>query len=148
MTPTPGQSRDGCPFCAIADGRDEKAEIVCAGAGWVAFFPTDPATPGHTLVSPRRHVTDLWSVDRELGDELFAASVKVGKAVREAVDPEGMNLITSSGEAAEQTVFHLHLHLVPRWSEDRLDIWPPKRSMAPQVKRDLAAAVRTACAGT
>lgn len=136
-----------CPFCAIVAGEDDSVEIVCEGSSWIAFFPTAPATPGHTLVIPRQHIPDLWSADSVLACELTGAVVKVGDAIRDAVEPEGMNLISSAGEAAEQTVFHLHLHLVPRWVNDGLDIWPPKRSMAPQLKADLAGAVRAACAG-
>ncbi len=140
------KQEDNCPFCAIASGRDDSVEIVCSGPEWVAFFPDDPATPGHTLVIPRKHVRDLWSAETTLGAELFGAVSKVGKAIRHAVEPEGMNLITSAGRAAEQTVFHLHIHVVPRWADDRLDIWPPKQAMAGELKEDLAAAVRAACA--
>jgi histidine triad (HIT) family protein len=70
---------------------------------------------------------------------------RVGKAIQKAVEPEGMNLITSAGRAAEQTVFHLHLHLVPRWLDDELDIWPAKKLMPRDLKEDLASAVRDAC---
>lgn len=74
------------------------------------------------------------------------AVVRLGNAVQSALNPEGMNLITSAGEAAEQTVFHLHLHVVPRWADDELDIWPPKKPMARGLKENLADAVRAACA--
>lgn len=107
-----------CAFCAIARGEDDSAEIVCEDRNWVAFFPLDPATPGHTLVIPRRHVADLWDVEPPLDAELMAAVIKVGRAVQSALQPEGMNLITSAGKTAEQTVFHLHLHIVPRWKRD------------------------------
>jgi histidine triad (HIT) family protein len=55
-----------------------------------------------------------------------------------------MNLITSAGEAAEQSVLHLHLHLVPRWSDDELDIWPPKKVMRRELKEGLGQAIRAA----
>jgi histidine triad (HIT) family protein len=142
------EGTDNCPFCAIAAGRDQSVEVVCSASSWVAFFPTDPATPGHTLVIPRAHVRDLWSAEPSLRAELIEAVSKVGNAVRAAVEPEGMNLITSAGDAAEQTVFHLHLHVVPRWADDRLDIWPPKRSMAKELKQDIAKSVRSACKQT
>jgi histidine triad (HIT) family protein len=148
MTLTPDHAQDGCPFCAIAAGRDDSVEIVCSAETWIAFFPTEPATPGHTLVIPRDHVRDLWTAGDALAAELMGAVRRVGEAVQTAVEPEGMNLITSAGKAAEQTVFHLHLHLVPRWLDDRLDIWPPKKSMAKDLKVDLARAVRDACEKT
>src|SRR5438105_4184016 len=88
----------GCPFCAVARGEDQSAEIICGGESWVAFFPNEPATPGHTMVIPREHVPDVWSLEPDLGAALMAAVVRVGRAVREALSPAGMNLISSSGE--------------------------------------------------
>jgi histidine triad (HIT) family protein len=96
-----------CPFCAIARGEDKSVEIVCEAEEWVAFFPTEPATPGHTLVIPRLHVADLWDAPASLAGDLMAAVVRVGRAIRTALTPEGMNLISSSGAVAEQTVYHL-----------------------------------------
>lgn len=147
MTDKSSTDTRDCPFCAIVAGRDPSVEIVCSGSTWLAFFPDSPATPGHTLVIPREHVADLWQAPPSMGAELFRAVSKVGKAISRAVKPEGLNLITSSGEAAEQTVFHLHLHIVPRWSNDRLDIWPSKRPINNELRQDLAMAVRTACSG-
>lgn len=136
---------EDCPFCRIARGDDPAAEIVCERERWVAFFPPEPATPGHTLVMPRVHVPDLWSADARLAAEMMEAVIHVGQAIESAVNPEGMNLITSRGEAAEQSVFHLHLHIVPRWRDDELDIWPPKEAMQRQLKDNVAVAVRRAC---
>jgi len=134
-----------CPFCAIAAGRDDQVEVVCSSDDWVAFFPENPATPGHTLVIPRKHIQDFWEVDAALEVGLFQALLRVGNAIWHAVKPEGLNLITSAGEAAEQTVLHLHFHIVPRWEDDRLNIWPPKEEIAAELRESLAAAVRTAC---
>lgn len=120
----PGQSAS-CEFCRIARGEDREVEIVGEGGAWIAFFPLDPATPGHTLVIPRVHVPDLWESDFQLACELMSAVLHVGNAIKRALQPEGMNLITSAGAAAEQTVFHSHLHVVPRWRRDGFGkIWP------------------------
>jgi len=119
-----------CDFCAIAQELDPTARVVAESAHWIAFLPRKPATPGHTLIIPRQHVADLWSVDESTGAELMRAVIRVGRAIVQALGPEGMNLITSSGRAAEQTVFHLHLHVVPRWSNDGFGrIWPPQHGM-------------------
>lgn len=135
-----------CEFCAIAQGSDESADIVCSSDLWVAFFPIQPATPGHTMVIPRHHVRDLWDLDASTGRELMTAVLRVGRAITVAVQPEGMNLISSSGSAAEQTVFHAHLHVVPRWKEDPIDrIWPPKKRMNEALKEGVAARIRAAC---
>jgi histidine triad (HIT) family protein len=135
-----------CNFCAIARGDDRSVEIVCEGEGWIAFFPLSPATPGHTLVIPRAHVSDLWKVDPALGADLMAAVIRVGRAIGEALTPEGMNLITSAGETAEQTVFHLHLHVVPRWQRDGFGrIWPVEGKYEDTDMQDVASRIREAC---
>lgn len=135
-----------CPFCAIARGEERTVEIVCEADSWVAFFPLNPATPGHTLVIPRTHVADLWSADAMVAADLMAAVIKVGRAITAALTPEGMNLITSAGETAEQTVFHLHLHVVPRWRRDGFDrIWPPDSRYEDADLGDVASRIRRAC---
>jgi histidine triad (HIT) family protein len=146
VTSSSDVNAEQCDFCLIARGGDPSAEIVCNGETWVAFFPLKPATPGHTLVIPRVHVPDLWSVDATLAADLAIAVVRVGRAIAIALSPEGMNLITSSGEAAEQTVGHLHLHVVPRWRRDGFgDIWPPKRDLPGVNIEGVADLVREAC---
>lgn len=119
---------DSCDFCSIARGKDPTAEIVAVCDDWLAFFPINPATPGHTLIIPREHVPDLWAITPLRGATLMAAVVQVGQAIQRALSPDGMNLISSAGSAAEQTVFHLHLHVVPRWRQDGFgQIWPAGR---------------------
>lgn len=135
-----------CAFCAIAQGKDPSAEVVCEDTRWIAFFPLNPATPGHTLVIPRRHVADLWQVDPPLGAELMAAVIRVGRAIDQALKPEGMNLISSAGETAEQTMFHLHLHVVPRWRRDGFDkIWPREGKFEDANLAGYADRIRDAC---
>jgi histidine triad (HIT) family protein len=135
-----------CEFCAIGGGEHDSVERVCEGKSWVAFFPRSPATPGHTLVIPRTHVVDLWKADDQLAAELVSAVVRVGKAIDQALNPEGINLISSAGETAEQSVFHLHLHVVPRWHRDGFGhIWPPKKRYEDATIENVAARVREAC---
>lgn len=133
-----------CDFCQITLGQREGVEVVAEGDGWVAFFPFQPATPGHTLVIPREHVKDLWEANSAVGERLIVAAMDLGKAVKAALAPDGLNLITSAGNAAEQTVSHLHLHVVPRWSNDGFgEIWPPKTPTSLAVKHDVADLIRT-----
>lgn len=131
-----------CPFCAIAAGTDDSVELIYEAHSWLAFFPTSPATPGHTLIIPRKHVPDLWAVEPPLAEALMAAAIQIGQSIDRALKPEGMNLITSKGEAGEQSVFHLHLHLVPRWSNDALDIWPPKKALGREIQENLSDLIR------
>lgn len=135
-----------CVFCAIGRGDDPSAEIVCDGPEWVAFFPLEPATPGHTLVIPRAHAPDLWALAPGHASALMEAVVRVGRAIERALEPEGMNLITSSGTVAEQSIFHVHLHVVPRWARDGFGrLWPPEQPMAEAVKADAAERIRREC---
>lgn len=138
-----------CAFCSIVNGSDPQAQVVGEGEDWVAFFPLHPATTGHTLVVPREHLKDFWTADASVAAALATACVDVGKALRGLLEPEGMNLITSAGDAAEQTVFHLHLHVVPRWADDDIDrIWPPPGAGSERASDDLAQQVRHALEGT
>ena len=144
---SPDIAVEECEFCAIAQGKDRSAEVVCEDQSWIAFFPISPATPGHTLVIPRTHVTDLWQVEPALGGELMAAVIRVGRAIHQALKPEGMNLITSAGGTAEQTVFHLHLHVVPRWRRDGFGrIWPVEGKYDDASLGDIAVRIRETCA--
>ena len=136
-----------CDFCAIARGEDPAVEVVCERPNWIAFFPLSPATPGHTLIIPRQHIHDLWELhDAALADDLIHAAISVGNAIQQALTPEGMNLITSAGAAAEQSVFHLHLHLVPRWQRDGFGpIWPREDRYEDDSLDNVAARIRAAC---
>ncbi|MGW5232053.1 HIT family protein [Streptomyces nodosus] len=131
-----------CPFCLIAQGRSA-AEVVFESAENIAFLPLNPATLGHTLVVPKRHVQDLWDLESGPAKSLMDSTLQVAHGLRVALKPQGLNLINSSGSAASQTVFHLHMHLVPRWDGDRVgNIWPPKRRLEAAVREQLADEVR------
>lgn len=89
---------------------------------------------------------DLWQVQVAQGRDLMAAAIKVGQAIESALAPQGMNLITSAGEMAEQTIFHLHMHLVPRWRDDGFGpIWPREDRYKNTQLREVADRIRLAC---
>lgn len=134
---------EGCPFCRIVDGSDPDAQVVGHGNSWVGFFPLHPATRGHTLIVPRSHVRDFWAADSATVADLTVACSVVGRVLAELLEPDGMNLITSAGDAAEQTVLHLHLHVVPRWHGDDIGpIWPSESESAETASPDLLRDVR------
>lgn len=115
----------GCPFCAIVKGERSDAKVVFRDSLVTAFFPLNPATRGHTLVIPNRHVADFTDLTENESERLGAAVRRAAKGVRAAVSPEGMNIIQSTGEAATQTVPHVHFHVVPRWHDDDVVLrWP------------------------
>ena len=137
---------EGCPFCDIVQRDDEDAREVYRDEHVVAFFPTEPAVLGHTMVVPREHVPDIWSLSGETASHLAWATVRLAGAVRGAVEPEGLNIIQSNGEAATQTVFHLHVPLVPRWEGDAMGpIWPEETDYSEAQKDDALERVRKAC---
>lgn len=127
-----------CDFCEIVRGAAD-AEIVYESPDFMAFFPLNPATLGHTLVIPRPHAPDVWSLPSNLVGPLFETAVSVGAAIRSALSPEGMNIIHSAGGAATQTVFHLHVHLVPRWPNDPIEhFWPDPSESPPKLQQEQA----------
>ncbi len=134
-----------CPFCEIVNRDDPDAREVYRDENVVAFFPTDPAVLGHTLVIPRRHVQDIWSLRTEEAAQLSAVVLRLAEAVRAALLPEGLNVIQSSGAAATQTVPHLHVHLVPRNEGDGMGrIWPKETNYSEDRKDDALNRVRLA----
>lgn len=115
-----------CLFCKIVAG-DVPATIVAEDERTVAFMDINPANPGHMLVIPRSHAKDLLEID----PEDLAAVARQGKVLAQrAVDvlgADGVNLLNSCGADAWQTVFHLHLHVIPRYKGDPLRLpWDPK----------------------
>jgi len=115
-----------CDFCDIVARQDPDVREIFRTDLVVAFFPLEPATLGHTLLVPRAHIPDIWGLDAETAAELGRRSVRIAEAVRRAMAPDGLNVIQSNGEAATQTIMHLHVHIVPRWHNDSIgQIWPP-----------------------
>ena len=128
-------SKGECPFCRIVAGHDRSAREVYRDEQVVAFLPTDPATLGHTLVVPRLHVADIWAVSEALAGHVAAVTVRLAAVIEGALHPDGLNVIQSNGRAATQTVFHLHVHLVPRWEVDSMGrIWPEQTNFSDEQK--------------
>jgi histidine triad (HIT) family protein len=127
-----------CIFCKIVAG-ELPATIVDEDERTVAFMDIAPATRGHALVIPRAHCTDLLSTDeQDLGAVALAAKRLAGR-MTERLGAAGVNLINSCGAAAWQTVFHFHMHVIPRYEHDPLQLpWTP----APGEPGEIAAAAK------
>lgn len=117
--------RTGCVFCGIAEGT-VSCEIVDSDTSTVSFLEMNPATPGHTIVIPRRHSDDLRGVDdQELAATMLSAR-RIAVRAMDRLGADGANLLNCSGEVAWQTVPHFHVHVVPRYSNDPLELpWVP-----------------------
>src|SRR4029079_148834 len=108
-----------CLFCKIIAG-DIPGTIVAEDDRTVAFMDINPATRGHALVVPRRHAADLGEISSEDFAAVADAARRLAIRARSALDADGINLINSWGPAAWQTVFHLHVHVIPRYEDDPL----------------------------
>lgn len=134
-----------CAFCRIARGDDPNVLVVYEDASTVAFVPLNPATRGHILVIPRTHVWRVWDLDERDADTLARATVRMSRAIVDALDPPAMNVIQSNGVLATQTVNHVHVHLVPRWPRDRLRLkWPRSAAESVLAQRRTAHALMAA----
>lgn len=111
-----------CIFCGIVAGRAD-ASVVHEDETAVAFLDIYPITPGHALVVPRTHAASLAELDADDGSHLFRVAMLVAAALRASpLRVEGVNLFLSDGTAAGQDVFHVHLHVLPRFAGDGLRI--------------------------
>ena len=114
-----------CIFCKIVAG-ELPAQIIDQDERTIAFMDIAPGTRGHALVIPRRHARDLWEIEPEELDAVARAAQRLAGRVRERLGADGVNLINSCGSAAWQTVFHFHMHVIPRYEGDPLKLpWQP-----------------------
>lgn len=112
-----------CVFCQIVAG-DAPGSIVHRAERSLALMTIGPVNPGHLMVIPLRHAADLAELDEETGGHLMRVAMRMAAALRRSgVRCEGINLVLADGEAAFQEVFHVHLHVFPRYAGDafRLD---------------------------
>jgi histidine triad (HIT) family protein len=107
-----------CVFCDIA-ARRATAHIVYEDEETLAFLDRFPIHEGHTLVIPKKHATDAFDVEPEQAARTMRTAVRVARAVKAVTQCDGVNLFQSNGAAAGQSVFHFHIHVLPRWIGDR-----------------------------
>jgi histidine triad (HIT) family protein len=126
---------DPCVFCAIVAGR-AAAHRLLEDEHTVSFLNIAPATAGHALVVPRRHADGLWDLEDEEHARVTRMASRVARLLRATLEPAGVNLVHATGVAAWQSVFHFHVHVVPRYRADELQVmW----HAAPVPDEDLAA---------
>jgi len=114
-----------CIFCKIIAG-ELPSTIVDEDERTIAFMDIAPATRGHALVIPRAHATDLLSVEPEDLSAVVVAAQRLAARMKERLGADGVNLLNSCGVSAWQTVFHFHVHVIPRYEDDPLRLpWVP-----------------------
>jgi histidine triad (HIT) family protein len=122
-----------CLFCKIV-ARELPGQIVDEDEHTVAFMDINPATRGHALVVPRRHAKDLLEIEADDLAATVVAAQRLAKRVHERLKPDGINLLNSCGSAAWQTIFHFHVHVIPRYDGDPLRLpWTPGRGDSEEI---------------
>ncbi len=124
---------DECIFCKIIAG-ELPGEIVDSDERTVAFMDINPATPGHALVVPRAHAADLMEIRDEDLQATIVAARRLARRMEAALEPDGFNILNACRPAAWQTVFHFHLHVIPRYENDPLKLpWIPRGAEEGQI---------------
>jgi histidine triad (HIT) family protein len=114
-----------CIFCKIVAG-ELPAQIVDEDELTVTFMDINPATRGHMLAVPRRHSRDLLEIEREDLEAVAVAAQRAAHKAHDRLGADGVNLLNSRGRAAWQTVYHFHIHVIPRYEGDPLRLpWTP-----------------------
>jgi histidine triad (HIT) family protein len=123
-----------CVFCKIAEGKIP-ATKVHENELTLAFMDIGQVNPGHVLVAVKPHVENIFGLDDTLAAAVFQTAARVARAVQKAYAPEGVTLYQANGAAAGQTVFHFHLHIVPRYDKDGMHLaWPAKNPPREQLE--------------
>ena len=125
---------DDCIFCKIVAG-ELPAEKVAEDERTVAFMDINPATRGHLLVIPRKHARDLLEIEPDELAAVAQAAQRMAQRAAAVLGTDGVNLINSCGRAAWQTVFHFHIHVIPRYADDPLKLpWVPAPGDQDEIK--------------
>lgn len=130
-----------CIFCKIIDGSIPSAKIYEDDHVY-AFMDIMPLTKGHTLIIPKNHKENIYDLSEEEASNLFKVVPKIASVLKESFGPVGMNLLNNNGAPAGQSVFHFHLHFIPRY--DQTDGFRPtwitkEKTITPEIIQNLAA---------
>ena len=132
---------DNCIFCKIIDG-SIPSTVVYEDADFKAIMDISPAAKGHVLILPKKHCADLLSIDPGVASKALILASKIANAQKKAFNCDGINLLQNSGEAAWQSVFHLHIHLIPRYKDDKVMVPWEHLSYADGEAEEYAAKIR------
>ena len=114
-----------CIFCKIANGEIPSATLY-EDEDFRVILDLGPATKGHALLLPKKHYANLFELPEDLAQKAVLAAQKVAGKLKDKMGADGINLVQNNGEAAGQTVFHFHVHMIPRYRNDQAGIgWKP-----------------------
>lgn len=134
--------KEDCIFCKIANGVIP-AQALYEDEQFKVILDRGPASKGHALVLPKEHFDNVFTMDENYTGKVFSVAAKVAGAISEEFDCDGINILQNNNEAAGQTVFHFHMHIIPRYKNDKVDIgWKPGEITDEQIDT-YAKAIRT-----
>ncbi len=108
---------DNCIFCKIVNG-DIPSKMLYEDGEFKVILDLGPATKGHALILPKNHYRNLYELPDDMASKVMLLAKKMASQMTDKLECDGFNLVQNNGEAAGQTVFHFHLHLIPRYNED------------------------------
>ena len=112
---------DNCIFCKIIAGEIPSA-VIFEDEEFKAILDRFPGNIGHVLVLPKKHYSNIFDIDEDVAGRLFRLATKIAKNMKEVLGFEAMNVVQNNGSLAGQTVHHFHLHLIPRYENDKVQI--------------------------
>jgi histidine triad (HIT) family protein len=116
---------DNCIFCKINKGEIPSTTIY-EDEDFKVILDINPASKGHAVILPKNHAADIFELGEEDGAKIFPVAKKCATAMKKVLHCDGINILQNNGEIAGQTVFHLHVHLIPRYKDDTVTIsWKP-----------------------
>lgn len=117
--------KDDCIFCKIANGEIPSTTIY-EDDDFRVFFDIAPASKGHCLIVPKEHFDNVFEMNEETAGKLFVCATKVARSLKKELNLEGLNIVQNNGTIAGQTVFHFHMHMIPRYTGDTVNVgWKP-----------------------
>lgn len=131
---------ENCIFCKIANGEIPSATIF-ENDDVRVILDIAPAAKGHAILIAKKHVANIFELDADTAARIFSVVPKVATAIKETLKCDGMNILQNNGEASGQTVFHLHIHFVPRYYGDKVNVGWKQGSYADGEAAELAAQI-------
>ena len=117
--------REDCIFCKIANGEIPAATLF-EDEDFRVILDLNPAALGHALILPKKHAANLFELPDETAAKALGLAKKVGGKLKDGLHADGLNVVQNNGEVAGQTVFHFHMHLIPRYPDDTVNVkWKP-----------------------
>lgn len=130
-----------CIFCKIAAGEIPGATLY-EDEDFRVVLDVGPASKGHCLILPKEHYANVFEMPEELAGKAYVTAKKMAAKLKEITGCDGVNILQNNGEAAGQTVFHFHMHVIPRWNGDHAMLqWTPGK-LEDAVKEELVAAFK------